>query len=103
MPDPTLEQVKKIIDELLTAAGVKKGRKIEKLIRTWNKVTTGDISGHTRIVNLIQGTLVIEVDNYALMQELQFQSQDLLKGLRQEGDILIKNIRFNISSRNEDE
>lgn len=93
--DPTLDDFQAALDALLKQAGLKSGKQARAAMAAWNAAVDAELRAHTRVVNLTQGTLVVEVDSYALLQELQtFRAADILQRVRGAAALEIHGIRY---------
>jgi predicted nucleic acid-binding Zn ribbon protein len=84
-----------ILKELLKRYNLEKRINETKLKIDWKKITGEIIGQHTRLKDVKNGILFVEVENSIWMQELQMMKYDLIDRIREETENMgIKDILF---------
>jgi predicted nucleic acid-binding Zn ribbon protein len=83
------------LDRALRRLGLEQDLLGWKAVEEWPQLVGPRVSKHTRAVGFRSGTLCIEVEGSAWMQELQFLKRDLIRKINEKlGRELVRNVRF---------
>jgi len=101
MSDP--QPLSVAIAELIARRGLATRKGTGRLAEVWKTVADDRVSSHSRVLSLRDHTVIIGVDNSALLNELvSFHSAGLLSDLQKEcPDLAIQRLRFQLRSESQ--
>jgi predicted nucleic acid-binding Zn ribbon protein len=67
---PGLQPVSRILEGVLRDCGLQERLEERAALSEWSEIVGGDIAGHTRAVDLVNGVLTLEADHGAWRQEV---------------------------------
>jgi len=99
MRDDVRENMQKkmasILPGVLRDRGWKDQMELHSIFLQWAKVVDETVSGHAQPLKIVKGTLWVEVENSAWLQQLQFQKVSLLRSINDYfQEKKIRDIRF---------
>lgn len=65
----------------------------------WADLVGDGVAAHVRPLKLDQGTLIVEVDDPAWATQMKFLEEDLLKRLRESGDMSVQRLNVRVRRR----
>ena len=90
-----MEQLKKAIQQAISASGIQKAIQQESAVSIWGDVVGVGISKVTEAISVNKGTLVVKTGSAAWRQELFMQKKEIIDKINKKiGSIAIKEIRF---------
>jgi predicted nucleic acid-binding Zn ribbon protein len=90
-----MESISSILPALLERLGLAKDVKGWRAIPEWPAIAGDRVARHSRAVSFRDGTLHVEVEGSAWMQELGFLKPELLRNLdRHLGPGVVRDVRF---------
>ena len=90
-----MESLSGVLPRVLRQLGLEEGLLGWRAVREWEQVVGARIARHTRAVAFRDGSLQVEVDGSAWMQELGFLKRDLVRKVnRHLGRRLVQDVRF---------
>jgi predicted nucleic acid-binding Zn ribbon protein len=90
-----MESLAGVLPRVLRQLGLEEGLLGWRAVREWEQVVGSRIARHTRAVAFRDGSLQVEVDGSAWMQELGFLKRDLVRKVnRHLGRRLVQDVRF---------
>lgn len=92
------KSLKSVLNKLLVKRGYNQQQVTTSLIELWTSVEPTQWQGQSQVKGYKRGTLEIRVSNSAILQQLEFSKQQLLKAITQKNpELRIKNLRFSLS------
>jgi hypothetical protein len=97
MPQP--KEIRDVLQRVLPGLKPPRGRAVERLQAAWKEITTGKAAGQSRVKQLKQGVLIVEVDSAPMMHHLSEKDKGcLLEELRGKvAGVYIKEIRTRLA------
>jgi predicted nucleic acid-binding Zn ribbon protein len=93
------KQIGAVLAQLITARGYGRVQADENFVAAWRETIGETLAAYTRPGRLRRGVLEVTVGNSAVVQELTFQKQQILKTLQTNvPDARIRDLRFRIGS-----
>ena len=90
-----MEAIAQVLSRLLRRLGLEGDLVGWRAVQEWPDVVGPRVSHHTRAVDFRDGTLRVEVEGSAWMQELGYLKRDLIKRINQHlGSELVRDVRF---------
>lgn len=90
--------LKSVLNKLMVKRGYNQQQVSASLVDLWASVEPSQARGQSQVKGYKRGTLEIRVNNSALLQQLEFSKQQLLKAIKQKSpELKIKNLRFSLS------
>ena len=90
-----MEAVASVLSRVLHRLGLENEILGWRAVEEWPQVVGPRIARHARAVSFREGTLVVEVDGSAWMQELSYLKRDLVrKANRHLGSELVRHVKF---------
>ena len=90
-----MEAVAGVLSRLLKKLGLDQDVQAWRAVEDWPLVVGDRVARHTRAVGFREGTLRVEVEGSAWMQELGFLKRDLIRRSNQHlGSDLVRDVRF---------
>jgi predicted nucleic acid-binding Zn ribbon protein len=95
-----LESIGKILDRWLRTHQVERRLDPESVYQRWKDVVGESIAARTKVIDVIGGLLIVEVDSAALLHELStYYRHQILESLRRlPGSPNLRDIRFRAGS-----
>jgi predicted nucleic acid-binding Zn ribbon protein len=90
-----MEAIGHVLARVLRELGLDENLQAWRAVDDWPQVVGPRVSRHTRAVGFREGTLRVEVEGSAWMQELSFLKRDLIRRINQHlGSDLVRDVRF---------
>lgn len=77
-----MKSVGEVLREYLRERGWLKANPYEPLFREWSSIVGEALSGHVRLVDVLDGVLVVEADHPGWLQMVQLRKQAILEAAR---------------------
>lgn len=87
------------IDRLLRSLRGGDRRATVTVFSRWQDLVGDGVAAHVRPLKLDQGTLIIEVDDPAWATQMKFLEDDLLRRLRDTGDMSVQRLEVRVRRR----
>jgi predicted nucleic acid-binding Zn ribbon protein len=90
-----MEAIANVLSRVLRKLGLEGDLEGWRAVEDWPRVVGSRVSHHTRAVGFRDGTLRVEVEGSAWMQELGYLKRDLISRINQHlGSELVRDVRF---------
>lgn len=96
-PDP--QPISFGIERLLRSLRGGDRRTTVTVFSRWTDLVGDGVAGHVRPLKLDEGTLIVEVDDPAWATQMKFLEEDLLKRLRESGDMSVQRLNIRVRRR----
>lgn len=93
-PDP--RPISEGIERLLRSLRGGDRRATVTVFSRWTELVGSGVAVHVRPLKLDRGTLIVEVDDPAWATQMKFLEQDLLKRLRETGDMSVQQLEVRV-------
>ena len=91
----SVEPVSGVLSRVLQQLGLEQDMRGWQAVGEWERLVGPRVARHTRAVGFRDGTLQVEVEGSAWMQELGFLKRDLVRKINQHlGTPYVKDVRF---------
>lgn len=92
-----MEAIARVLSRVLRQLGLEGDLEAWRAVDEWPEVVGPRVSQHTRAVAFRDGTLRVEVEGSAWMQELGYLKRDLIQRInRHLGSDLVRDVRFTV-------
>lgn len=72
-----------LISKLFDSLTAEKAGEASRFIRSWNDLVGDRIASHSRVLDVYQGVLIVEVDHSGWSQLIHLQKSSIMRGLKQ--------------------
>jgi len=94
-----MKSVGELLREYLRERGWLKANPYEPLFRDWSDIVGRSLGNHVRLVDVLEGILLVEVDHPGWLQMVQLRKQAILEGAKARApDAMIQGLRARIGS-----
>jgi hypothetical protein len=95
---PTMKAIANVVPQVLKQINLDKKQSDLEILKVWNHLLDPNITAHAQPANLVRGTLFVNVDNSAWLNEIvRYRRREILTRLQTAfGPDLIQRISFRI-------
>jgi len=95
-----LEPIGAILNRFLAESGLEDQIQTANMLQLWAKTVGPAAASHTRALTIKEGTLYVEVDNSAWLQQLTYLKKCYIEKLNEQaGSRSIRNIHFKMANQ----
>ncbi len=94
-----MRSVGELLREYLRERGWLKANPYEPLFREWAAIVGASLGNHVRLIDVLDGVLMVEVDHPGWLQMVQLRKQAILEGARARApEAMIQGLRARIGN-----
>ena len=95
---PTSKQIANVVPNVLKQINLDKKQSDLEILKVWNNLLDPNVTAHAQPANLVRGTLFVNVDNSAWLNEIvRYRRREILSRLQTAfGPDLIQKISFRV-------